>query len=159
MKKLMAMFSLSLLVAGTSFAQEGPKQERKSRTERSGKEGMKHQGSTPEQRAEKRTEMLVKKYNLSQAQQAKLKALHAKQENEMAALRSQRGTAGEKGNRDGMKAKYSQWESELKGILTKEQFAQYEADKKERMGAYKERESKKRQHHRTPGAEKKELKS
>lgn len=133
MKKLLAMIALGAMVTGSSFAQTTtPKKDRKPRTERAG-EG-KSQAKSPEERAAKRTEMLARKYNLTAAQQTKIKALHARQKNEMTAMRGQRGQGTERSQqqREAMKARHEQYNNELKAILTPQQYAQYEADRQTR---------------------------
>ncbi|WP_153042728.1 hypothetical protein [Rufibacter ruber] len=132
MKKIFAMIAMGAMIAGTSFAQDAPKKDRKPRTERAGKDGAHGERKSPEEFAAKRTEMISKKYGLSKAQEAKLLALHQRQTADMKALRGQ-GTEKSQVNRDAMKARHAQWESELKGILTPEQYARYEADQKQRM--------------------------
>jgi periplasmic protein CpxP/Spy len=143
MKKLVVMFSLGMLVAGSSFGQVAPKQDRKVRQERSGQEMTRREGKTPEERAAKRVEMLTKKYNLTQDQQARLQAVHLKHENEMAAMHAQRGTEVSQQQKEAMRAKHAQWDSELQSIFTKEQYAQYQADKKAKGGEMKHKEGKK----------------
>ncbi|AKQ44919.1 hypothetical protein TH63_03625 [Rufibacter radiotolerans] len=166
MKKLVVMFSLGMLVAGSSFAQVAPKQDKKVRQERAGQEVARREAKTPEERAAKRVEMLTMKYNLTLEQQARLKEVHARHENEMAAMHAQRGTGAEvsQQQKDAMKAKHAQWDAELQNIFTKEQYAQYQADKKAKGGEMKHKagkpghKGKKGQHHQGE-AQKKEVKS
>ncbi|MGV3540015.1 MAG: hypothetical protein ACO1OQ_09400 [Rufibacter sp.] len=134
MKKVIAMFALGVMVAGTSFAQEAPKKDKKPRTERSAQDGRKGERKSPEEMAAKRAEMLGKQYGLSTAQQAKLLALHKRQAQEMTAMRGEhtRGQELSQEKKDAMKAKHAQWEAELKSIFTPEQYAKYEADQKQR---------------------------
>jgi Spy/CpxP family protein refolding chaperone len=147
MKKLFMLLSLGMLVAGATFAQEAPKNYRKPRTEQARNEGVQEEEKTPEQRAAKRSAMLTKKYNLNQAQQTRLQALYLRQANETSTLHAQRGGADvEKGQlREALKAKRAQWDAELQSILTKEQYAQYQADQKERASKTRERVGRKGQ--------------
>ncbi|MFB9864658.1 hypothetical protein [Rufibacter immobilis] len=138
MKKVFVMLSLGLLVAGTSFAQDAPVKERKARTERSGREGVRKENITPEQKAEKRAQMLTKKYNLTQAQQEKVRALYLQQAQERTAFKAQRdaNAPGNQQQREAMKAKHEQWNAEFQKILTKEQYAQYQNDQKARASRF-----------------------
>jgi len=131
MKKLIAMIALGAMVAGTSFAQTAPQKDKKPRIERAGQGKDGRQAKSPEERAAKRVEMMSKRYNLSEAQQAQLKTLHQKQGQEMAAMRGQRGQSQKisQQQREAMKAKHEQFNAELKGILTPEQYAQYQTDR------------------------------
>lgn len=80
--------------------------------------------------------MLAKKYNLSASQQAKLEALHASKKNEVAVTRSngQRGQEMSQEQRQAMKTERDQYNAQLKAILTPEQYAQFEADRKNKKG-------------------------
>ncbi|AMM49949.1 hypothetical protein TH61_00445 [Rufibacter sp. DG15C] len=134
MKKLILMLSMGVLFAGTSFAQDAPQKVRKERSEqRVRKDGQERVRISPEERAAKRTQMMTKKYDLNKSQQAKLQALFLKQSNEMAAQRSNRLEATQKdpAQRQARKAKQEQYNAEIKRILTKKQYAQFEADRKE----------------------------
>ncbi|GAA4301828.1 DUF4890 domain-containing protein [Nibribacter koreensis] len=134
MKKLILMLSMGVLFAGTSFAQDAPQKVRKERSEqRVRKDGQERVRKSPEERAAKRTEMMAKKYDLNKSQQAKLQALFLKQSNEMAAQRSNRMEATQKdpAQRQARKAKHEQYNAEIKSILNKKQYAQFEADRKE----------------------------
>ncbi|QHL86980.1 hypothetical protein GU926_05825 [Nibribacter ruber] len=134
MKKLILMLSMGVLVAGSSFAQDGPQKVRKERSEHHvRKDGQERVRKSPEERAAKRTEMMAKKYDLNKSQQSKLQALFLKQSNEMAAQRSNRLEATQKdpAQRQARKAQHEQYNNELKKILSKKKYAQFEADRKE----------------------------
>lgn len=132
MRKILIIMALGAFVTGTSVAQETLKNEANHHQEgHAEKDGTKGERKSPEERAARKAELLAKKYNLNQAQQAKLQALHQKHANEMAALHVQRGNGVKPTNaqRKNAEAKHAQWESELKAILTPEQHARYQADR------------------------------
>lgn len=131
MKKIIVMLSLGVLIAGASFAQNAPKRERKNRIENRDQSRIKR---TPEERAARQTEMLSKKLDLSAKQKRKLEALNLKHNQELAALRTNKTGAynRDRGQREEMQKLRVQWESELKDILNKKQYAQYEAERSER---------------------------
>ncbi|MEJ8803538.1 hypothetical protein [Pontibacter sp. H249] len=139
MKKIIAILSLGVLMAGTTYAQEAPKKERKLRTEQRG-ERMHKQRKSPEEMAAKRTEMLTKRYDLNKSQQKKLEALHLKRAQEKNVLHANRGEARNKESmRSERKASRARYEAELKEILNKKQYAQYEADKAEMRAKHEQK--------------------
>ncbi|GAB3202587.1 hypothetical protein ABID22_002711 [Pontibacter aydingkolensis] len=129
MKKIIAMLAMGLMITGAAYAQDAPKKDKKQRTEQRG-ERMQKQKKSPEEMAAKRTEMLTKKYDLNKSQEKKLQALNLRHAQEKHALHANRGEARDhrsaRGEMQGSKARY---EAELKDILNKKQYAQYEADK------------------------------
>ncbi|WP_242929436.1 hypothetical protein [Pontibacter vulgaris] len=129
MKKIIAMLALGALMAGTTYAQTtAPQKERRHRTEQRGKRVQKYKKS-PEEIAAKRTEMLAKKLDLSKRQQKKLQELNLKRAQEMQANRGEaRDRKSMRSDRQASKARY---EAELKDILNKKQYAQYEAHREE----------------------------
>ncbi|WP_210486140.1 hypothetical protein [Rufibacter aurantiacus] len=151
MKKIFVMLSLGLLVTGTTFAQEKTSQERKPKTERAGKDGVKKQTRTPEEKAAQKAQKLTEKYSLTQAQQTRLQALFLRQATETSALKAQsRAAEGAKPQeREAYKARKAQYEAELKSILTPEQYAQYQADRKEKASHQDGKSGKKAQHLKT----------
>ncbi|WP_439880452.1 hypothetical protein ACSX1A_14995 [Pontibacter sp. MBLB2868] len=143
MKKIIAILSLGVLMAGTTYAQTTPQKERKHRTERKQK-----QKRSPEEMAAKRTEMLTKKLDLNKSQQKKLLALNLKHAQEKQAM--MQANRGEVRNHENMRserqANRARYEAELKDILNKKQYAQYEADKAEMHARHeKKREQRKEQ--------------
>ncbi|KAA3436798.1 hypothetical protein [Rufibacter hautae] len=148
MKKIVVMLSLGMLVTGTTFAQEVTKGDRKPKTERIGQDGGKKDTRTPEEKATQKAQKVTKKYNLTQAQQASLQALYLKQETETAAMKAQSRGAGDvkTKDREDFKAKRAQWDAELKSILTPEQYAQYQADRKAKASQKAGKTAKKGQH-------------
>lgn len=133
------MLAMGALMAGTTYAQEAPKKERKHRAEQRG-ERMQRQKKSPEEMAAKRTEMLTKKYDLNKSQQKKLQALNLKHAQEKHALHANRGEARDhRSARGEMQASKARYEAELKDILNKKQYAQYEADKAEKHARHEQK--------------------
>ncbi|MBC5994714.1 DUF4890 domain-containing protein [Pontibacter cellulosilyticus] len=155
MKKFIAVLSLSVLMAGTTYAQQEPQKERKQRTEQRGERVQKHRKS-PEEMAAKRTEKLTQKYDLSKSQQRKLQALNLKHAQEKHALHANRGEArNHRSARGEMQASRARYEAELKDIMNKKQYAQYEADKAEKRA----RHDQKREHRKAHKGERQQHKS
>ncbi|MCC9136454.1 DUF4890 domain-containing protein [Pontibacter silvestris] len=140
MKKVIVMLTLGVMVAGSSFAQNAPQKDRKNRTEQRGERGDKARKS-PEEIATLRTEKLSKKLDLNNSQTKKLQALNLKQANEMQAMRTKYKDADRRNpkQREEMKAVHAKWEAELKDILNKKQYAQYEADRNEMRARWEKR--------------------
>ncbi len=133
------MLSLGVFMAGAAYAQNAPQKEKKQRTEQRG-ERMQKQKKSPEEMAAKRTEMLTKKYDLNKSQQKKLEALNLKQAKEKNALHANRGEARNKENmRSERQASRARYEAELRDILNKKQYAQYEADKAEMKAKHEQK--------------------
>ncbi|WP_207434401.1 hypothetical protein [Sabulibacter ruber] len=136
MKKMIAMLSMGILIAGSSFAQTTlPQEGRKPRFEQRGErsQGQKEK-KTPEQFAADRTARLDKQLNLTEAQEKRINNLFLQQSREREQLRANR-QPGEK--RDGQnkgfkKEAHAKWEAELKQILTKEQYAKLEVNRQEK---------------------------
>ena len=81
---------------------------------------------TPEERAQRQTEMLSQKLNLTEAQKTKIYDVNIKTAKQMQKFREARDTANAKAIRVASDAAY-------KNILTAEQYAQYEELKQQRM--------------------------
>ncbi|MGV3502687.1 MAG: hypothetical protein ACO1O1_03215 [Adhaeribacter sp.] len=137
MKKIMLMLSFGLLVAGTASAQESPKTEKKGRFEHRQDHRGSRERKTPEQMASRHTEMLSKQLDLSNKQERKVQEITLKRAQQTEALRSrmmeakgqdrsQRSLAHQE-----MKAINDRWEADLKDILSKKQYSQYEASREE----------------------------
>jgi len=147
MKKFVAMIALGLAIAGTASAQNAPQSERSDNHDKSynqnriGKKGKgeirkdntRWQNVSPEQRATQRTERLSQKLDLSNKQKKQLQTLNLKQAQQMAALRNQDHNPGSRNENQGqeMKRLRASWEKDLKGILSKKQYAKYEAERKQ----------------------------
>ena len=140
MKKTFMVLALGLLVAGSAVAQQAPQKERKHRTEqRAGKD--RRGDRTPEEQAARRTEKMSKELGLNKSQTRKLQALNLKQMQQREAMRAQYkdGNKRDRGQRQEMKAAREQWNAELKDILTKKQYAQYQEQREQMRAQHKER--------------------
>jgi periplasmic protein CpxP/Spy len=167
MKKIFAMLSLGLLMAGAASAQEVMPNDRKARFENREDRRGHRERKTPEEIATRQTEMLNKKLALSNKQQKKVQEISLKRAQETEALRSRYADSQEqaRGRKAGvhqeMKAINDRWEADLKDILSKKQYTQYEASREEmksrRLAARErgerergEREGKRKEHKRQP---------
>jgi periplasmic protein CpxP/Spy len=138
MKKLIAALSLGMLVAGSAYAQTTttPQKDQKPRSEMRGAKGDRAQ-KTPEEMAQMKTDRMAQKLELSEAQKNQLQALNLRHAQETKAMRESHKAVGEKTAeqrtqmQESKKASHEEWQAELKGILSAEQFAKYEADKAE----------------------------
>ncbi|WP_205504578.1 hypothetical protein [Rufibacter psychrotolerans] len=150
MKKILAMLSLGVLVAGTSFAQTvAPQPEgRKHRLEnRHQKPRADRERKTPEQWAAARTARLDKQLDLSKAQEKKITALFLEQSKEREQLRANRqpGERKDPQLKASRKEAHAKWEAELQKILTKKQYATLEASRKEKRSQQETRGQRKGQ--------------
>ena len=146
MKRIIAMLAIGTLMSGATYAQETSQKERTHRTEHSHKYKAK---KSPEEMAAKRTEMFNKKYDLNKSQQRRLQALNLKFVREKHELHKNRGEARDHRSMHGeMQASRARYEAELRDILNKKQYAQYEADKTEKRAKRERRKGKRgeRQH-------------
>jgi periplasmic protein CpxP/Spy len=133
MKKLIAVLSLGMLVAGSSYAQTTtPQKDQKPRSEYRGAKGDKAR-KTPEEMARMRTDKMAQKLELNASQKSQLQALNLRHAQEMKARRESYKASGEKTAADkakiqeARKASHDKWQAELKGVLTEQQYAKYEA--------------------------------
>ncbi|MBD1398543.1 DUF4890 domain-containing protein [Pontibacter sp. JH31] len=137
MKKLIAVLSIGMLVAGSSYAQTTtPQKDKKPRSEYRGAKGDKAQ-KTPEEKAQMKTDRMAQKLELNASQKNKLQALNLRHAQEMKAMHERYKATGEKTAEDrtrmqeARKVSHDKWKAELKRILTAEQFAKFEADRDE----------------------------
>ena len=132
MKKIMAVLSLGILVAGSSYAQTVPQkdqQEKRARIEHRAERAERAKKS-PEEMAQLKTERMAQKLDLTATQKNQLQALNLRQAEEMKAMReSLKGSEDRTKIREVRKASHDKWQAELKSILTEKQYAQYEADR------------------------------
>lgn len=134
------MLTAGLLLAGVASAQEATQPERKPRYEnREDRKGDRERRS-PEEIASRQTEVLDKKLGLSDKQRRKVGEINLKRAQETEALRSrfsgsqqqqQQGRGRKAGGHQEMKTINERWEAELKDILSKKQYAQYQASRQE----------------------------
>ncbi|MCJ8164798.1 DUF4890 domain-containing protein [Pontibacter sp. E15-1] len=134
MKKTFAALVLGILVTGSTFAQQAPQQEKKARTEQH--HGKHRQSSlSPEEQASRRAAKMSQELGLNKSQTKKLQALHLKQIEQREAMRAEyknTDTQNRAQRKQEMKAAQTQWQAELKDILTQKQYAQYQ-EKREEM--------------------------
>lgn len=139
MKKIFTMLTAGLLMAGVANAQQETTSEQKPRYEsREDRKGDRERRS-PEEIATRQTEVLDKKLGLSDKQRRKVEEINLKRARETEALRNrfagsqqqQQGRGRKAGGHQEMKAINDRWEAELKDILSKKQYAQYEANRQE----------------------------
>jgi protein CpxP len=136
MKKIFLMLAFGALAAGTATAQEAVKSDKKARFEnREDRQGNREKRN-PEAMAARQLEMFDKQLDLSKKQEKQVQALSLKRTQEYQALRSR--TAAPKDQRphretghQEMKAINDRWEAGMKDILSKKQYAQYEANRQE----------------------------
>lgn len=98
-------------------------------------EALKEEHKDPNKRAEKRTEKWKTELSLTDAQASKVKAALVTKMTKMQALKEAAGE--EKVNKEERKAIKTAFETELKSILSKEQFAKYEQIKAEKKAKHK----------------------
>lgn len=151
MKKLALIFTIGVFSLGAVTAQTTQKTKIKTEN-KNGKEtvkiedtDLKHDGKhderrTPEERAELQAQKLAKKFNLTADQTAKIRQISLDKANRMESLK-----AKNKENRQAtgaeMKEIKSNWETELKGVLTQDQYAQFVKERDEKMDQRKEKRS------------------
>ena len=131
------MLSFGLLVAGAASAQETVKSDKKRGFEHRQGHHEARERKTPEEIASRHTDLLAKQLDLSNKQERKVQEITLKRAQETEALRNRMMEA--KGqDRDHrsmahqeMKAINDRWEAELKDILSKKQFSQFEASRQE----------------------------
>jgi protein CpxP len=116
MKKASVLFICMLFVGFTVAAQRGGDGNRQS----------------PQERAERQAKVMKVDLNLDAAQYEKLLTLNLKQAEKASATRAEMKEEM-KGNREAMKAERDTYKTELKTILTPEQFEKHEVMMKERM--------------------------
>lgn len=137
MKKILLMLSFGLMVAGTANAQENIKPGKKEHGEHHQDRRGNRERKNPEEMAARHTEMLSKQLNLSDKQKSKVQEITLKRSQESEALRHrmmeakaqdqhQRSLAHQE-----MKAINDRWEADLKDILSKKQYSQFEASREE----------------------------
>ncbi len=126
MKSTFLAIALGLITITTSYGQTGnqnntaPNQEARQR-------------ATPEERANRQTKMMANALGLSADQEAKVQALNLKRLTQIDALRESK-EAQENVDRNKAKTIRDNWNTELKSILTPEQYTKYEAQQGEMRG-------------------------
>ncbi|MBD2715019.1 hypothetical protein KBK19_08230 [Microvirga sp. STR05] len=115
---LLAALAFSVSVASAQTATSKP--DRKARMEQAGKTP-----KTPEQRADHAAQRLTKQLGLSAAQTAQVRELHIVRYKEMEAKRTQLATTDKTQRHQEMKAGKERYETQLKQILSAEQYTKY----------------------------------
>ena len=125
-KTLILLAALAFATAGTSFAQTAPTSARaakmKARTPK-----------TPEQQADRHAGKMAKELGLNADQEARVEQLMLARQQETAALKA-KYAANKKAGRPEMKAAHDRYQTQLKGILTAEQYAKFNQLKAEHHG-------------------------
>lgn len=93
---------------------------------------------SPQERANKVTEEMVKDFGISEEQKTKVQALALKRAETVSAIKM-KGKEEKKAHRADMKKANEEFEKELKTVLTPEQFTKWEAKKKQMKEKRKER--------------------
>ncbi|PSR53558.1 hypothetical protein AHMF7605_08475 [Adhaeribacter arboris] len=127
MKKLVFVFALGLFAVSATYAQTG----NQTNTEQ---QSLRRERATPEERAARQTKMMAKSLGLTADQETQLQALNLKRMQEMQALRGKYKDSGATQNNNiGKESKTlrENWETQLKAILTPEQFTKYQAQQGE----------------------------
>jgi hypothetical protein len=132
MKKIIAVLSLGMLVAGSTYAQTVPQKEQQEKSVRTEQRGDRAERAkkNPEEMAQVKTERMAQKLDLTAAQKDQLQALNLRQAQEMKAMRENLKSSEDRTKiRKARKASHDKWQAELKSILTEKQYAQYEVER------------------------------
>lgn len=134
MKKMLVLLAAFALTAEAASAQ----------TAQPGRMGqgrmMGRQDVTPEQRADQMAQRLTAQLGLSTDQTAKVREIALAQAQEGQALRSKYATAGSReGLGPDLKALRDKYDTQLKSVLTPDQYAKYDQQRDDRMDKRKEK--------------------
>ncbi|QMU28920.1 DUF4890 domain-containing protein [Adhaeribacter radiodurans] len=127
MKKVLIALAVGFFTVSASYAQTNNQVNTEQQT-------LKRERATPEQRALRQTKMMSKSLDLTAEQEAQLQTLNLKRLNEMQGLRGKfNSTDGSQNNgfRKEAKVLRDNYETQLKSILTTEQFTKYQTQRKE----------------------------
>ncbi|OGX81428.1 hypothetical protein BEN47_05630 [Hymenobacter lapidarius] len=125
-KTLMLLAALAFTTAGTSFAQTttpAAARQSKARTTKAAK--------TPAQKADRHAAKMAKELGLTADQEARVEQLLVARQQESAAFKAKYGT-DKKAGRNEKRAAHDRYESQLKSILTTDQYAKLGQLKAER---------------------------
>ncbi|ARK12270.1 hypothetical protein A6C57_19100 [Fibrella sp. ES10-3-2-2] len=125
---IMLALLVSAFVSVQSFAQDAPAQDANRAERRGGMASM-----TPEQRAERQTAQMKKDLTLTAEQETTITALNLK-----FAQQQQKMMASGERNPEAMKQAMDARDAELKAVLTKDQFGQYEKMREEQRNRMRE---------------------
>ncbi len=129
-KTLILLAALTFTTAGTSFAQTAPATAHKTH------QGSDHKGKehkTPAQKADHHAAKMAKDLGLTADQEARVEQLLVARQQESAALKAKYGTDKKAGRTD-MQASRQRYQTELKSILTADQYAKMSQMKDEHRG-------------------------
>ena len=138
-KTLLLLAALALATAGTSFAQTAPVKTTGSDANQTAQHYGKgqHGPKNPAKMADHRAGKMAKELGLSADQEAKVEQLLLARQQETATLKAKYGTDRKAGRAD-MKAAHDLYETQLKSILTPEQFAKLQQKQDEHHDKMKE---------------------
>ena len=125
---IMLAVLISAFVSVQSFAQDAPTQDANRADRRGGMASM-----TPEQRAERQTAQMKKQLTLTAEQETTITAINLKY-----AQQSQKMMASGERNPEAMKQAMDAKDGELKAVLSKEQYQQYETMREEQRNRMRE---------------------
>ena len=123
MKKLLILLAAAALTAGTASAQTATPAQRPANS--------RLEPATPEQQADR----LTKQLGLSADQRTRLVALEQARRDEMKTMRDQLQTGGDRtAMRQTMQTARTKYDTQLKDILTADQYTRYSQQREERAG-------------------------
>ncbi|MBK0402733.1 hypothetical protein I5M27_07030 [Adhaeribacter sp. BT258] len=102
-----------------------------------------HQKRTPQERADLQAKRLQTQFNLTDAQASKIREMSLAKATQMQALKA-KYAEDRKAMGSEMKTVRSNWDNELKSVLTPDQYAQYEKDRAAKMAKRKENHGKRK---------------
>ncbi|WP_051718747.1 hypothetical protein [Hymenobacter sp. IS2118] len=129
-KTLLLLAALAFTTAGTSFAQTTPA----ASTARKAHKGRDHKDNkTPAQKADYHAAKMAKDLGLTADQEARVEQLLVARQQESAAFKAKYGTDKKAGRTD-MQASRQRYQTQLKSILTADQYAKMSQMKDEHRG-------------------------
>ena len=132
MKKLLILFAAFALTTGIASAQTDNLSSQGSMARGGMGRGMQR---SPEQMAEARAKQLTTQLGLNAEQTEKVRQLTLTQAQQMQEMRTKvAGTGDRTAMRSNMQAAREQYDTQLKGILTPEQYTKYSQMREDRMG-------------------------
>jgi Spy/CpxP family protein refolding chaperone len=100
-----------------------------------------HQKRTPQERADMQAKRLQTQFNLTDAQASKIREMSLTKASQMQDIKA-KYAEDRKAMGAEMKTVKSNWDSQLKSVLTPDQYAQYEKDRAEKMAKRQENRGK-----------------
>ncbi|MDQ3292625.1 MAG: DUF4890 domain-containing protein [Bacteroidota bacterium] len=130
MKKVLIAIAFGLFAVSATYAQTDNQANNE-------QQSFKRERATPEDRASRQTKMMSKSLGLTADQETKLQALNLKRINDMQAAREKlNNNGGSQNNSFSKEAKTlrDSYETQLKTILTPEQYTKYQSQREEKRG-------------------------